>query len=76
MKTQPWTQDKLAAQQRHDRLAVRWSAHAEASPHPDAAGSTETPRSIGGLRLRLQRVNRIAVMVTPGVVAIAASLFG
>ena len=77
MKTQPWTPDKIAAQQRQDRLAVRWSIATtptgDASSVPARMAREARP---SWLRQPLDRVNRIAVLVTPGAVAIAASLFG
>lgn len=77
MKTHPWTPDKIAAQQRQERLAVRWSI----TTAPTGAASSVPARMARAshpswLAQRLERVNRIAVLVTPGVVAIAASLFG
>jgi hypothetical protein len=76
MKTQPWTHDKLAARQRQHRLAARWSVSAETSLRVAAASGHAASRPTGWLEQRLERVNRIAVLVAPGAVAIVASLFG
>jgi hypothetical protein len=77
MTTYVLTHDKIATRQRHDRLARRWSVSPDSGSVQVVAASGRGGRKpTSWLEQRLERVNRIAVLVAPGAVAMAASLFG
>lgn len=76
MTTYVLTQDKIATRQRHDRLARRWSVSPDSGVQVVAASGRGDRKPTSWLEQRLERVNRIAVLVAPGAVAMAASLFG